>query len=636
MTEQRLEFKTAINQLLDLIINSLYSHKEIFLRELLSNASDAIDRARYESLTNTALLEDEPEWSIRISADRSAGTLTVSDNGIGMTRDEAIEALGTIAQSGTREFIAAMKSRELKDHPELIGRFGVGFYASFMVADRVTVRSRKAGLPPGQGVRWESSADGSFTVGDIEKTRRGTDVVLHLREDERAFLEEWEIRTLVRKYSDFIEHPILMEVERRRESALDKGGTVTVREDERLNSGRALWLRDRSEVSQEEYFEFYKHISHDFLDPATVIHTRAEGTSEFVALLFIPSKVPLPVLQRDFKIGPALYVNRVRIMDHCEELIPPYLRFVSGVVDSSDLPLNVSREMLQSNRQAEVIRKHLTKKVLDTLTEMKAGENDKYLSFYAEFGRVLKEGIHFDPSRRETVADLLLFHSTQQEAGGLTTLSRYVETMKDGQEEIYYLPAPSIEDALSSPYHEAFTEKGYEVLIMVDEVDEFVIADLAEYRGKRFRSLIRGDVHPGADREGEPKEARAAAEGLLGFIGEGLKDVVKEVRLSRRLRESACCLVGEEGDLAPHTERLLKAMGQQVPAHKRILEINPSHQLFKVMHALFDKDPGSPLLAEYTGLLYDQALLLEGSKPRDPAAFAKAVAKLMVESAGTA
>ncbi len=439
MTVQKMEFKTEVKQLLDLMIHSLYSHKEIFLREIISNASDAIDRARYESLTNKGILERDGDWKIRIEVDREAGTLTVSDNGIGMTKEEAVEALGTIAHSGTKEFIKALKSREIKDNPELIGQFGVGFYSAFMVADRVTLISRKAGARDRRGVKWESTADGSFTVEDIEKETKGTDVILHLREEERKYLDEWEIRSIVRKYSDYIEHPIVMLVEREKESVIQKGEKIKVKEEETLNSRKAIWLKNRAEVTEKEYNEFYKHISHDFSDPAKTIHYRAEGTSEFTALLYIPKSAPFDIFFKDYKIGPILYVKRVQIMDHCEQLLPPYLRFVKGVVDSSDLPLNVSREMLQKNRQVDTIRKSITKKVLDTLSEMKEKEYEKYLHFYKEFGRILKEGIHFDNARKEKIADLLLFRSTKTGPESFTTLQEYVENMKKEQKEIYYI-----------------------------------------------------------------------------------------------------------------------------------------------------------------------------------------------------
>lgn len=629
MTKENLEFKTEVKQLLDLMIHSLYSHKEIFLRELISNASDAIDKARYESLTDSKVMENETEWKIKIIADKDAGTLTVSDNGFGMTKSEITDALGTIAHSGTKEFITALQSKEVKDNPELIGQFGVGFYSSFMVADKVTVISRKAGSGDNKGIRWESAADGFFTVEDVEKEKKGTEVILHLKEDGKKYLEEWEIRNIIRKYSDYIEHPIVMDVEKEQDSELKKGEKVRIKEEEVLNSRKAIWLKDKSEISEEEYNEFYKHISHDFTNPAKHIHFRAEGTSEFSALLYIPSNMPFDIYYKDYKMGPTLYVRRVQIMDHCEELLPRYLRFVKGVVDSSDLPLNVSREILQSNRQVAIINKNVTKKVLDTLADMKKNDKDNYILFYNEFGRILKEGVHFDFSRKEAIADLLLYHSINKGPDLYVSLQEYVDGMKEGQEEIYYITGTSYDEAKSSPYLEAFKEKGYDVLVMLDEVDDFIATGL-EFKGKKFKSAIKGDITLDKEVEKEKKEAGKKYKAIIDLIKDQLKDDVKDVRLSGRLKDTACCLVGEEGDMDPQMEKLLKSMGQNVPESKRILEINPSHPIFEAMSRLFEKEQKSVVLEEYIKLLYDQALLLEGSKPKDPAAFANAVTKLMV------
>ncbi|MEJ2684180.1 MAG: molecular chaperone HtpG [Candidatus Sulfobium sp.] len=632
MTAETYEFKTEVKELLDLMIHSLYSHKEIFLRELISNASDAIDKARYESLTNAAILEGAGEWQIKITPDKTAKTLMVSDNGIGMARDELIEALGTIAHSGTKEFFKALQSKELRERPELIGQFGVGFYSSFMVADKVTVISKKAGSDGAKAVRWESTVDGTFTVEETDREKPGTDVILHLKEEETKYLEEWEIRQIVRRYSDYIEHPVVMDVEKESELESEKGKKIKVKQEEVLNSRKAIWLKERPEVGDDEYKEFYRHISHDFGDPAEVVHYRSEGTSEFVALLFIPSKAPLGILFKDYKIGPALYVRRVQITDHCEELLPPYIRFIKGVVDSSDLPLNVSREMLQSNRQIEVIKKSITKKVLDTLGEMKKNEYEKYLDFHREFGRILKEGIHYDFSRKEQIADLLLFPSTKTEKGKYTTLQQYVDTMKPGQEDIYYITAESLEEAEKSPYIEAFRDKDYEVLIMLDEVDDIIMGSLFEYKGKKLKSVIKGDISLDKSGGAEKKEAARKYGKLIDSMKERLKGDVKDVRLSGRLTDSACCLVADEGGLDPNVERLMKAMGQDVPAGLRILEINPSHPVIETMNAIMEEEDKKDLLDEYTELLYDQALLLEGSKLKDPAAFARSVSKLMVGS----
>jgi len=630
MTVEKMEFKTEVKQILDLMVHSLYSHKEIFLRELISNASDAIDKAHFESLTNKEILEDEKDWKIRIIADKDASTLTISDNGTGLTKDDAIKELGTIAHSGTKEFLAALKSKEVKDNPELIGQFGVGFYSTFMVADKVTVISRKAGASDKKGIKWESEIDGSFTVEDVEKENKGTDVILHLKEEEKKYLDEWEIRNTVKKYSDFIEHPVVMDVEREEESKLDKTKKVKVKEEETLNSRKAIWLKNKSDITEAEYNEFYKHVSHDFTDPAKVVHYKAEGASEFTSLLYIPSMRPVDIYYKEYKVGPTLYVKRVKIIDHCEELIPTYLRFVKGVVDSSDLPLNVSREILQNNRQIDVIKNSITKKVLGTLSEMKEKEFDKYLKFYKEFGRVLKEGVHMDFDRRETIGELLLFPSTKTEKDKYRSIPEYVKDMKEGQEEIYYITGSSLNETLHSPYLEALKDKDYEVLIMLEDIDDVIMSSF-EYKGKKFKSAIKGDVALDKSEKKEKEKAVKKYRKLLDLIQDSLDDV-KEVRLSGRLKDSACCLVGDEGEMDLQMENLLKSMGQEVPERKRILEINPSHPIFEAMNKIFEEDRKNKVLADYTNLLYNQALLLEGSKPTDSAAFDKAISKLMVEN----
>jgi len=632
MTKTNLEFKTEVKQLLDLMIHSLYSHKEIFLRELISNASDAIDRAKYEALTNKEVMEGDGDWKIKIIPNKDAGTLTISDNGIGMTKDEMISSLGTIAHSGTKEFMAALQSKEVKENPELIGQFGVGFYSSFMVADSVTVVSRKAGQK-GQAVKWESTADGFYAIEDVEKEGRGTEVTLHLKEDEKKYTEEWELRNVVRKYSDYIEHAVVMDVEREEDSKIKEGEKVKVKEEETLNSKKAIWLKDKSSIEESEYNEFYKHISHDFSDPAKVIHYRAEGTSEFAALLYIPSKVPMDIFYKEYKMGPALYVKRVQIMDHCEQLLPLYLRFVKGVIDSSDLPLNVSREILQNNKQIDIINKSITKKILDTLADMKKNDNDNYILFFNEFGRILKEGIHYDFSRKDAIADLLLFYSSQKADNTYTTLQEYVDNMKEGQEDIYYVTGSSRDDIMKSPYLEAFKEKGYEVFIMLEEVDDVIMSSLGEYKGKKIKSVIKGDIDLDKSKGEEKKEAEKKLKTLIALIKEQLKDDVADVRLSGRLKDTACCLVAAEGGMDPQMEKLMRQMGQQMPENKRILEINPSHALFDAMNSIFEKDQKAMALEEYINILYNQALLLEGSKPKDPAAFASAVTRLMLKDA---
>jgi molecular chaperone HtpG len=633
MTAEKMEFKTEVKELLDLMIHSLYSHKEIFLRELISNASDAIDKARFESLTNRDILENTGEWKVKIIVDKAAGTLTVRDNGIGMTREEVVAELGTIAHSGTKDFLRALQDKAAKDRPELIGQFGVGFYSSFMVADRVAVVTRKATEKTNKAVRWESTADGTFIIEEAEKDRAGTDVVLHLKAEDKKYLDEWEIRSIVTKYSDYIEHPVVMDVEREKEDPQDKSKKIKAVEEEQMNSGKAIWLRDPSEITAEEYNDFYKHISHDFGDPAKVIHFRAEGTSEFTALLYIPAKAPYGILYRDYKIGPTLYVKRVQIMDHCEQLIPAWLRFVKGVVDSSDLPLNVSREILQSNRHVEIINKNVTKKVLDTLADLKKNASESYVNFHKEFGRILKEGIHFDFQRKEQVADLLLFPSTRTEPGKFTTFEDYVKNMPAAQTEIYYITGRPDENVLQSPYLEAFREKGYDVLIMTDDIDDLIMLDLQEYKGKKIKSVVKGDISLDKPAEADKEKSKEKFGKLLGLIKEQLKDEVKDARLSGRLKDSACCLVSDEGGLDPQMEKILRSMGQDVPSQKRVLEINADHPVFSAMNELIDKGGSDELLKEYIDLLYNQALLLEGSKVREPAAFARTMAKILSEHA---
>ncbi len=631
MTVKKMKFKTEVKQILDLMVHSLYSHKDIFLRELISNASDAIDKAHYESLTNKEILEKEgKDWKIKITADKGNGVLIVSDNGSGMTKDDAIKELGTIAHSGTKEFVTALQSKEVKDNPELIGQFGVGFYSIFMVADKVTVVSRKAGSGNKKGVKWESDSNGSFTVEDVEKENKGTEITLHLKEEEKKYLDEWEIRSTVKKYSDFIEHPVVIDVEREEESTIDKTQKIKVKKEETLNSRKAIWLKNQSDITEEEYNEFYKHLSHDYSNPAKVLHYRAEGSQEFSSLLYIPEIKPMDINYKEYKIGPTLYVKRVKIIDHCEELIPTYLRFVKGVVDSSDLPLNVSREILQNNRLIDVMKKSITKKILETLSEMKKKEFDKYLKFYGEFGRVLKEGVHSDFDKRETIGELLLFPSTKYEKGKFRTIPEYVEDMKEGQNEIYYITGSSLDETLGSPYIEAFKEKDYEVLVMLDDIDDIIMSSF-EYKGKKFKSVIKGDVALDELDKKEKEETKKKYRKLLDLIQDHLDDV-KEVRLSGRLKDSACCLVGEEGEMNLQMENILKSMGKEVPERKRVLEINPSHPIFIAMNKIFEEDRKSELLREYTDLLYGQALLLEGSKPKDSTAFAKAISKLMVEN----
>lgn len=623
MPQETMQFKTEVNKLLELMIHSLYSNKEIFLRELISNGSDAMDKLRFNALTNDALLEGDADYRIKLIPDEKAMTITVSDNGIGMTKDDAIKALGTIAHSGTKEFMEMLESKEAKNNPELIGQFGVGFYSAFMVADKVTVYSRKAGEDKSVGIKWESTADGSYTIEQYEKETRGTDVVLHLKADEKDLTSEWEIKDIVRKYSDYISYPIVMDVTK-------KDGDKETTEEETLNSMKAIWMRDKADVKEDEYNQFYRHISHDFQDPLATIHFKAEGMTEFSALIYIPKKAPSNILYADYKSGPALYVRRVQIMEHCEQLVPAYLRFVKGVVDSSDLPLNVSREILQNNKMIETIRKNITKKVLETLTAMKTGEPEKYEEFFKESGRVLKEGIHFDFARKEELASLMIMESTATESGKFTCLDDYLGRMKTEQTEIFYITGKNRRELETSPYLEALKEKELEVLFMTDEVDDIIISGLGEYKGKKFKSILKGDI------ELTSKEKQEEAKQQFGKLTEKVADILKgsvsSVRLSSRLKNSPCVIVSGDSDIDPSLEAMLKQMGQPVPERQKILELNPDHALIAKLNSEFEKDADSQTIKDISELLYDQALILEGNKPADGAKFAELLTKVMTNS----
>jgi molecular chaperone HtpG len=619
MTET-LQFKTELKQLLHLIIHSLYSHKDIFLRELISNASDAIDTVRFQSLTNPDVAEGDTEWKIKIVADEAQRTLTISDNGVGMSRAGIVDNLGTIAKSGTRAFLESLKEAKAQNRPDLIGQFGVGFYASFMVADKVTVIARMAGKPE-DGVKWESDGHGEFSVEEVAKEKRGTDVILHLKEEDKDFLQPWHIRQLVKKYSDFVEHPIVMDV--------TKDGKT---EEETLNARKAIWLRPRSEVTQEEYNEFYKHLSHDLDNPAKTIHYAAEGAIEFKALLYLPGRKPFDLMWGDKTKGLHLYIQRVFIMDDSEILLPRYLRFVRGAVDSPDLPLNVSRELLQQSAPLEKIKSNLVNKVLNALEEMKQRDYDNYVKFHDELGVFLKEGVTQDWSNREKLADLLLFESTKTDKGQYTTLGQYVDKMPSDQTEIFYLTGDSRELMEQSPHLEAFRAKGWEVLYFADPVDEFVAQTFHEYKGKKLKAVDKGGLDVAAVDEAKKK----ALQPLLDYFKEKIADI-KEARLTGRLKESAVCLVVEEGDMSAHMERLLQRMGrdQQAAAAKRILEVNPDHPVIQALESLRAKDPADVRLEKTVRLLYDQAVITEGSKVKDPLAFAQRLNELILrETAG--
>lgn len=620
MNPQTMQFKTELKQILHIIIHSLYSHKEIFLRELISNASDAIDTVRFQSLTKPELLEGDANWKIKLIPDEKNGTLTISDNGIGMSQQTIVENLGTIARSGTRAFLEMLKQADAKERPELIGQFGVGFYSSFMVASKVTVISRLAGTKPEEGVKWESDGEGEFSIEPIEKAGRGTDVILHLHAEDKEFFQPWKLRQIVKQYSDFVDHPIVMDVEKE-----DKT------EEDTLNSRQAIWLRPKSEISEKEYHEFYKHLSHDLDDPAQIIHFSAEGAVEFKALLFLPAHKPHELMWGDSKRGLQLYIRRVFIMDDCEAMLPNYLRFVRGVVDSPDLPLNVSREILQQSAPLEKIKSNLATKILRVLDDMKKDEFEKYVSFFKELGMFLKEGLTQDRINRELLANLMLFESTKTEPGKVTTLQNYVDGMGSDQKEIYYLIGENREILEHSPVLEAFKEKGQEVLLLTDPIDEFAMQWLTDFKGKKLKPVDKGELEGNAVEEEKKKRFQS----LLDFMKEKLGDI-KEARLTNRLKHSAACLVADEFAMSAHMERLMQRMGRggEVAPAKRILEINPDHPVVNAVQQLFEKDQTDQRVQAYCSLLYDEAVIAEGSRVKDPAAFAQRINELLLKDVG--
>lgn len=616
-TRETLGFQAEVKQLLRLVIHSLYSNKEIFLRELVSNASDACDKLRFEALSDPALYEGDTDLRIRVSVDKAARTITISDNGIGMSRAEVIENIGTIARSGTREFLEKLTGDQAKD-AHLIGQFGVGFYSSFIVADRVTLITRRAGLTPEHGVKWESTGEGEYTLENVEKASHGTDVILHLREGEDEFLEPWRIRSIIHKYSDHIALPILMK----------KEGSE---EEERVNQASALWARPKSEITPEQYEEFYKHVAHAFEPPLAYVHSKVEGKQEYTLLLYIPQHAPFDLWDRQQRHGIKLYVRRVFIMEDMEKLMPHYLRFVRGVIDSNDLPLNVSREILQHSRDIDAIRAGATRKVLDLLEDLAENQKDKYARFWKEFGRVLKEGLGEDFANRERLARLLRFTSTASEGDAQdVSLADYVGRMKEGQEKIYYVTADSYAAAKSSPHLEVFRKKGVEVLLLSDRVDEWMLSYLHEFEGKPLVSVAKGELDLGklAD-EAEKKSHEEEAEqfkGLVARIREALGDAVKDVRVSQRLTESAACLVTGEHEMSMNLERLLKAAGQNVPGVKPTLEINVHHPIV----ARLREETDTQRFADWSRILFDQAQLAEGGQLQDPAGFVRKLNDLML------
>ena len=623
-TRETLGFQAEVKQLLQLMIHSLYSNREIFLRELISNASDACDRLRFEALHNNALFEADPELSIHVDYDATARTLTVADNGVGMSRDDVITNLGTIAKSGTREFFSQLTGDHQKD-AHLIGQFGVGFYSSFIVADKVTVLTRRAGESPEQGVRWESDGGGEFAIEMVEKPRRGTEVTLHLREGQDDLLSGAKLRSIIRRYSDHIAQPIMMPKEAWKEDKNQK-----LAEEETVNQASALWARPKNEISDEQYKELYKHVGHDFDDPLAWTHARVEGRQEYTQLLYIPSRAPFDLWDRNARHGIKLYVRRVFIMDDAEQLLPAYLRFVRGVVDSNDLPLNVSREILQESKDIEAIRAGCTKKVLALLENLAANEKDKYAKFWGEFGRVLKEGVGEDFANREKIGGLLRFASTHTDSADETTsLADYLARMKEGQDKIYYVTAETFNAAKNSPHLEVFRKKGIEVLLLSDRVDEWVVAHLTEFQGKALVSVAKGGLDLGAlEDEAERKESDDEAtelRTLIDKIKSSLGERVRDVRVTRRLTESPACLVADEHAASGNLARMLKAAGQRLPDSKPILEINPKHPFVLRLKA---EDKG---FDDWAAVLLDQAILAEGGQLDDPATFVKRVNQLMLD-----
>jgi len=623
MDKKTHSFQAEVKQILHLVTHSLYSNKEIFLRELVSNASDACDKLRFEALDKPALFEDAPNLEVRIWFDAEAKTITIRDNGVGMSAEEAVAHLGTIAKSGTREFMAALEGEKKKD-ANLIGQFGVGFYSGYIVADRITVESRRAGLAPEEGVRWSSEGTGEFEVEAITRAERGTDVILHLREGEEEFLSAWKLKSIVGKYSDHISLPILMKKETWDE---EKKAQVDTGEWETVNKAAALWTRSKSDITDQQYQDFYKQISYDSEPPLAYTHNRVEGRSEYTQLLYVPAKAPFDLWNRDKRGGVKLYVKRVFIMDDAEALMPVYLRFVKGVIDSADLPLNVSRELLQESRDVKAIREGSTKRVLSMLEDVAENQQEKYAEFWKQFGAVLKEGIGEDHANRERLAKLYRFASTHADEG--VSFADYKSRMKEGQEDIYYITADTLTAAKASPQLEIFRKKGIEVLLLVDRVDEWMLSHLYEFEGHTLTSVAKGSVDLGKlQDEEEKKQAEAAAEAakpLIERLKKSLESRAKDVRATTRLVDSPACIVVEEGDMSGHLARLLKQAGQSAPASKPILEVNPEHALVKKL----DSAEGSEHFDDLAQVLFDQAVLAEGGQLEDPAAYVRRVNTLL-------
>jgi molecular chaperone HtpG len=630
------QFQTEVQQLLNLIINSLYSHREIFLRELVSNASDAIDKLRFKAQTDAALLGDDTEFKIELAVDKDKNTLTISDNGIGMTYEEVLDNIGTIAKSGTAAFIKALEQSKTEStlSPEMIGQFGVGFYSAFMVSDRITLVSRAVGSET--AVRWESTGDGTYSIEDAEKETRGTSVILHLKKaekEEQDFTDDWTLHQIVKKHSDFVAYPIVMEVERiepipDNEQIKDKDGkpmgetTRKVLRTETLNSMKAIWAKDKKEVTEEEYKEFYTHVSHDWTPPLAHLHLKMEGTTEYTALLYVPSQAPFDILNPERKHGVHLYCKRVFIMDDCKELIPDYFSFIKGVVDASDLNLNVSREILQQDRLVRNIRRNLVIKLFDLLAGL---ESDKYETFYNHFGQILKIGFPTDPENRDKLAELVRHRTTKSE-GKQVPLKDYVSRMKADQKEIYYITGENQNTLLNSPHLERLKSEDIEVLIMTDPVDEWVVQSLTEYDGKKLKSAEKGEIEKVDD--GKRDEYSA----LFGFIKSLLEGKVKDVKASSRLKDSISCLSGDAADVSAYMQKILKATGQEPSPVKRVLELNVDHPVMPPVKRLFENDRESLLLKQLVDMLYDVAVIGEGGRLENPSAFSRSVSELMIRA----
>ena len=622
--KETLEFQAEVKQLLKLMIHSLYSNKEIFLRELISNASDACDKLRFEALGHEGYYENDANLKVRVSFDAKNNTITVVDNGIGMSRDELVQNIGTIASSGTKRFMDALSGEQAKDS-HLIGQFGVGFYSTFIVADKVTVITRRAGASTAQGVRWESDGEGSYTLETLERAQRGTEIILHLRADEKEFADGWRLRNIIHKYSDHIPVPIVMPKEKHDEK------DVSEPEDETVNKASALWTRARKDITDEEYLEFYKHIAHDFNEPLVWSHNRVEGSNSYTSLLYIPKNAPYDLYDRERKHGIKLYVKRVFIMDETEHLMPNYLRFVRGVVDSDDLPLNVSREILQHNKVIDKIRAASVKKVLGMLETMAKDKPEQYAEVWKEFGRVLKEGPLEDQTNKDQIAALLRFTTTHDDSGQQSvSLQDYVSRMKESQKAIYFITAETLAAAKNSPHLEVFRRKGIEVILMHDRVDDWMVGHLTEFGGKPLQSVAKGNLDLGDIENEDDKQAQKKAEGdfkeTIEGIKECLKDKAKDVRLTHRLTDSPSCLVLEQFDMGMQMQQILKAAGQNVPLSKPILELNPQHALVKGL--LTKKDQTS--LENWSHILFDQAMLAEGGQLEDPAAYVRRVNSMLM------